>query len=97
MAKNNLYGKGRKFHRNITNLPFTEFDFYDLYRKTIEKSEFGMIGEKFPLQEEAKNFALMSKSMRPNPGRRSYFTSNGKVAQMFLKMYTGLNSPMPME
>ena len=35
--------------------------------------------------------------MRPKLGRRSSFTPEGKVALMFLKMYTGLSSPKLME
>ncbi|WP_257937097.1 transposase [Alistipes sp. cv1] len=35
--------------------------------------------------------------MRPKRGRRAYFTPEGKVALMFLKMYTGLSSPKLME
>ncbi len=31
--------------------------------------------------------------MRPKLGRRSFFTPEGKVALMFLKMYTGLSCP----
>ena len=31
--------------------------------------------------------------MRPKLGRRSFFTPEGKVAQMFLKMHTGLSCP----
>ena len=41
-----------------------------------------------PLHAMAENFGLVSKSLRPKPGRRSYFTPEGKVALMFLKMYT---------
>lgn len=74
-------------------LPFTEFDFYDLYRKTFEKSELGRIRQKFPLHEMSDNFGLISKSMRPKIGLRSYFTQEGKVVLMLLKMYTGLRSP----
>lgn len=40
-----------------------------------------------------ENFGLISKSMRPKIGRRSYFTPEGKVALMFLKMYTDFSSP----
>ena len=36
----------------------------------------------------AENFGLVSKSLRPKLGRKSYFTPEGKVALMFLKMYT---------
>ena len=35
--------------------------------------------------------------MRPKLGRKSYFTLEGKVALMFLKMYTGLSCPKLME
>ena len=41
----------------------------------------------------AENFGLVSKSLRPKLGRRSYLTPEGKVALMFLKMYTGLSCP----
>ena len=78
------------------DLPFTEFDFYDLYRQTFEHSELGRIKKKLPLGEMAENLGLRS-SMRPKRGRRSYFTPEGKVALMFLKMYTGLSSPKLME
>ena len=50
-----------------------------------------------PLHEMAENFGLVSKSMRPKLGRKSYFTHEGKVALMFLKMYTGLSCPKLME
>ena len=46
-----------------------------------------------PLHAMAENFGLVSKSLRPKLGRRSYFTPEGKVALMFLKMYTGLSCP----
>ena len=39
----------------------------------------------------AENIGLVRKSMRPKLGRRSFFTPEGKVALMFLKMYTGLS------
>lgn len=41
----------------------------------------------------AENFGLVRKSMRPKLGRRSFFTPEGKVALMFLKMYAGLSCP----
>lgn len=50
-----------------------------------------------PLREMADNFGLVRKSMRPKLGRRSFFTLEGKVALMFLKMYTGLSCPKLME
>ena len=45
----------------------------------------------------AENFGLVRKSMRSKLGRRSFFTPEGKVALMFLKMYTGLSCPKLME
>ena len=45
----------------------------------------------------AENFGLTNRSMRPKVGRRSYFTPEGKVALMFLKMYTGLSCPKLLE
>ena len=41
-----------------------------------------------PLHAMAENCGLVSKSLRPKLGRRSYFTAEGKVALTFLKMYT---------
>lgn len=46
-----------------------------------------------PLHAMAENFGLVSKSLRPKLGRKSYFTPEGKVALVFLKMYTGLRCP----
>ena len=45
----------------------------------------------------AEDFGLARKSMRPKLGRRSFFTPEGKVALMFLKMYTGLSCPKLLE
>ena len=89
--------KVQNFSGITPDLPFTEYDFYDLYRQTFEKSELGRIRRKLPLHEIAENLGLTRKSMREKRGRRSYFTAEGKVALMFLKMYTGLSSPKLME
>lgn len=72
------------------NIGFTEFDFFDLYRSTFEKSELGRIKKLLPLRKMAENFGLVRKSLRPKLGRRSYFTPEGKAALMFLKMYKRL-------
>ena len=40
-----------------------------------------------PLHAMAENFGLVSKSLMPKLGGKSYFTAEGKVALMFLKMY----------
>lgn len=89
--------KVRNLAEIAPNIGYTEFDFYDLYRSTFEKSELGRIKRLLPLREMAENFGMVSKSLRPKLGRRSYFTPEGKVALMFLKMYTGLSCPKLME
>lgn len=89
--------KVRNLAEITANIGFTEFDFYDLYRSTFEKSELGRIKKLLPLRKMAENFGLVRKSLRPKQGRRSYFTPEGKVALMFLKMYTGLSCPKLME
>ena len=85
--------KVRNFAELAPNIGFSEFDFYDLYRSTFENSELGRMKKLLPLHAMAENFGLVSKSLRPKLGRRSYFTAEGKVALMFLKMYTGLSCP----
>ena len=87
----------RNFAELAPNIGFSEFDFYDLYRSTFEKSELGKMKMLLPLHAMAENFGLVSKSLRPKLGRKSYFTPEGKVALIFLKMYTGLSCPKLME
>lgn len=89
--------KVRNFSEITPNIPFTEFDFYDLYRSTFTKSILGRIKSLLPLHKMAENFGLTSKSPRPKRGRKPYFTPEGKVALMFLKMYTGLSCPKLLE
>ena len=62
--------KVRNLAEIAPNIGFTEFDFYDLYRSTFEKSELGRIKKLLPLREMAENFGLVSKSLRPKLGRR---------------------------
>jgi len=50
-----------------------------------------------PLHEMAENLGLVNKSMMPKRGRKSYFTPEGKVALMFLKMKTQMSFPKLME
>jgi hypothetical protein len=45
----------------------------------------------------AESLGLTSRSLRPKLGRKSYFTPEGKVALMFLKMYTQLSFPKLLE
>ena len=86
VSKNTMSNK-TNFAEKAPNLPFTEYDFYELYRETFEQSELGRIKRLLPLHELAASCGLVSGSLRPKRGRRSYFTPEGKVALMFLKMY----------
>ena len=79
------------------SLPFTEYDFYDLYQKTFEGTELGRIRKVLPLPEMAETFGLVSKRQVPKRGAKPYFTPEGKVALMFLKMYSQLSAPKLME
>ena len=88
IAKSLAMLKVRNFAEIAPNIGFSEFDFYDLYRSTFEKSELGGMKKLLSLHEMAENFGLVSKSMRPKLGRKSYFTPEGEVALMSLKMYT---------
>ena len=89
--------KVRNFSEIAPNIAYPEFNSYEFDYSTFEKSEFGRIKKLLPLREMAENFGLVRKSMRPKLGRRSFFTPEGKVALMFLKMYTGLSCPKLME
>ena len=89
--------KVRNFVEITPNLPFSEFNFYELYRETFEHSELGRMKKLLALHEMAESLGLVSKSMMPKRGRKSYFTPEGKVALMFLKMKTQMSFPKLME
>ena len=79
------------------SLPFTEYDFYDLYLKTFENTELGRMKKVLPLRQMAETFGLVNKRQVPKRGAKPYFTPEGKVALMFLKTYTQLSAPKLME
>ena len=60
--------KIRNFAEIAPNIGFTEFDFYDLYRSTFEKSELGRIKRLLPLREMAENFGLVRKKPEVETG-----------------------------
>ena len=76
---------------------FTEYDFFDFYRRSFEHTALGRMKQHLPLREMAENFGLVNKRRAPKRGRKPYFTPEGKVALMFLKMYTQTSSPKLME
>ncbi|MCR5547566.1 MAG: DDE transposase, partial [Bacteroidales bacterium] len=57
----------------------------------------GRMWKLLPLHKMAVNFGLVEQSLNPKLGRKSYFTHEGKVALMFLKMYTQLSAPKLLE
>ena len=72
------------------NLPFTEYNFYEEFRGSFEKTELGRMKKILPLREMAENLKLVNKSMMPKRGRKSYFTPEGKVAlngNVFYQMF----------
>ncbi len=79
------------------SLPFSEYDFYDLYRRTFTWTELGRMKRLLPLHEMALSFGLVRKPRYGARGRKPFFSPEGKVALMFLKMYTGLSAPKLME
>lgn len=79
------------------SLGFSEYDFYHLYNVTFETSELGRMKKLLPLHEMAVNFGLTDGIRRVKRGRKSYFSPEGKVALMFLKMYTQLSAPKLLE
>ena len=89
--------KVRKFAEITPNLPFTEYNFYEEYCDAFEKTELGRMKRILPLHEMAKSLGLVHERLRPKRGRRPYFTPEGKVALMFLKMKTQMSFPKLME
>lgn len=85
--------KIQQFSELTPNIPFTEYNFYDLYRQSFESSELGRIKRLLPLDRMAENLGLYCCKR----GRKSYFSPKGKVALMFLKMKTGLSCPKLLE
>ena len=78
-------------------IPFEGFDFYDLFRVTFENSEVGRMKRLLPLREMAVYFGLVSNRSKRKRGPKPFFSPEGKVALMFLKMYTQLSAPKLLE
>ena len=70
------------------SLPFSEYNFYDLYLRTFTGTELGRMKRLLPLRDMAVSLGLVRNSPLRNRGRKPYFSPEGKVALMFLKMYT---------
>lgn len=89
--------KIRNFAEITPNLPFTEYNFYEEYRDAFEKTDLRRMKKILPQHEMAKSLGLVRESLRPKRERRAYFTPEGKVALMFLKMKTQLSFPTLLE
>lgn len=57
----------------------------------------GRMKKVLPLREMADTFGLVNKRQVPRRGAKPYFSPEGKVALVFLKMYTQLSAPKLME
>ena len=93
----NCDGKSTTYFWNNQRLPFEDLDFYDLFRITFENSELGRMKRLLPLHEMAVNFGLVSNRYERKRGPKPFFSPEGKVALMFLKMHTGLSAPKLLE
>ena len=89
--------KIQKLSELSQSFSFTEYDFYEHYRRTFESTVLGKMKKLLPLHEMAENFGLVSKRRSPKRGPKPYFTPEGKVALAFLKMYTQTSAPKLME
>ena len=97
IAERQAIAKIQQLAEITPNLPLTEYDFYEFFRTTFETSELGRMKRLLPLRKMADNLGLVRRGTMPRRGSRPYFTAEGKVALMFLKMYTGLSCPKLME
>ena len=89
--------KVRNFSKNSAKHCVSGVQFLRALLFNFREERIGQDTKLLPLREMAENFGLVRKSMRPKLGRRSSFTPEGKVALMFLKMYTGLSCPILLE
>lgn len=95
-----LMAKIRNLSELQQSIAFTEYDFYQHYEESFKVSELGRIKSLLPLREMSVKFGLAEETpgrLRAKRGRKPYFSPEGKVALMFLKMYTGLSAPKLME
>jgi len=66
------------------NLPFTEYNFYDLYRQTFENSELGKIKANLPLREMAENFGWSDKQEYETEGWTQIVLHTGRESSTYV-------------
>jgi hypothetical protein len=74
-------------------IEFTEFDIYQNYSYSFERSVLGALYRSFPFRDLAKELHLKEQLF----GRKSYFSPEGKIALMVLKNYSGLTDKLLIE
>jgi len=79
--------KIRKISDIVPIICFTEYDIYEDYRQSFQKSELGKVHALFPFTAIAKAIGLQENRL----GCKSYFSPEGKLALMLLKSYTQLS------
>ena len=82
--------KIHKINEIYPTLKFNEYDFIEYYKESFKKSELGMIYERLPMKEMAKELYSRMPLKKPQ-GNKHNFPPEGEIALMFLKPYTGLS------
>lgn len=82
--------KIHKISEILPTLKFNEYDFVEYYKESFKKSELGMIYERLPLKEMAREIYSRMPQRKPQ-GNKPNFPPEGEIALMFLKPYTGLS------
>jgi len=83
-----------KIHEKLATINFYSFQQeYELYRKAFLESNLGEIYQSIPWKALVKSFGIKDN----RKGRKSLFSSEGKLSLMFLKAYTGVSDRLLIE
>ena len=95
--QNSIMTKIQNISELYPELPFSELNFFSYYQESFNASPLGKIHSTLPLHQMAIDFGLTDERRRKKRGRKSYFSPEGKIALMFLRMYTELSAPKLLE
>ena len=95
--QNSIMTKIQNISELHPELPLSELNFFSYYQDSFNASLLGKIHRILPLHQMAIDFGLIDESRRKKRGRKSYFSPEGKIALMFLRMYTELSAPKLLE
>ena len=70
---------------------------YELYYQSFQQSKLGQLHQVIPWKGLSYYFSKNTKRSAQSRGRKSVFTTQGKLALMFLKAYTGYSDRKLME